>query len=102
MSICYISSHADNVILTFLGTTKCTFDESINGSFTQIKDYMHQNANRSWAIIILFGIILLVDVVGLVHKVQYEHGGKKDKYTKIPSDVEMKGPQEEKVEGNTI
>jgi hypothetical protein len=62
---------------------------------------MEKNASRSFAIFALFSIILITDLVGLVHKVQYDATHKKDKYSKVPSgqeDVEMKEP----IAGTTI
>lgn len=101
VSIYYIASHSNNPTLKFLASNSCTFDESINGSFIQIQDYMLQNASRSYAIFALFSVILITDLVGIVHKVQYDSSLKKDKYSKVSSgkdDVEMKEP----IQGTTI
>jgi len=95
ISLNYIAGHANNNTLKFLANNECTFDDTINGSFKMVQGYMEKNESRALAIYTLFGIILVVDLAGIIHKVLGERAVKKDKYSKLPSgkgDVEMKEP----------
>jgi len=67
--IYYIAGHSNNATMKFLATNECTFDDTINGSFKMIQDYMEKNASRSYIVFGLFAIILIVDIIGLLHKV---------------------------------
>jgi hypothetical protein len=69
ISLNYIAGHANNNTLKFLANNECTFDDTINGSFKMVQDYMEKNHSRAYAIYTLFGIILFVDLAGIVHKV---------------------------------
>jgi hypothetical protein len=67
--IYYIASHSNNPTMKFLAANECTFDDTINESFKMVQDYLEKNASRSYIVFGLFSVILIVDLVGLVHKV---------------------------------